>query len=61
MPVKSVYMLTDMEGVAGVDNWDPRHFDYAAQAKGVYERSEVQRLLTGEVNAACRGLFDAGV
>jgi len=54
-------MFTDMEGVAGVDNWDPRHFDYATQAKGVYERSEVQRLLTGEVNAACQGLFDAGV
>ncbi|MGI6209395.1 MAG: M55 family metallopeptidase [Anaerolineae bacterium] len=60
-PVKSVYMFTDMEGVAGVDNWDPRHFDYANLAKGVYERSEVQRLLTGEVNAACEGLFAAGV
>ncbi len=60
-PVKSVYMFTDMEGVAGVDNWDPRHFEYANQAKGVYERSEVQRLLTGEINAACQGLFDAGV
>ena len=61
MPVKSVYMMTDLEGVAGVDDWDPRHYDYAAEAKGVYERSEVQRLLTGEVNAACKGLFAAGV
>ena len=59
--VRSVYMFTDMEGVAGVDNWDPRHADYAVEAKGVYERSEVQRLLTGEVNAAAEALFAAGV
>ena len=60
-PVKRVYMMTDLEGVAGVDNWDPRHSDYANEAKGVYERSEVQRLLTEEVNAAALGLMDAGV
>ena len=59
--VKSVYMMTDMEGVAGVDDWDPRHFEYASEAKGVYDRSEIQRLLTGEVNAAAEGLFEAGV
>jgi len=59
--VKSVYMMTDLEGVAGVDDWDPRHRDYAAQAKGVYDRSEAQRLLTEEVNAAAEGLFEAGV
>ena len=59
--VKSVYMMTDLEGVAGVDDWDPRRRDYAQHAKGVYERSEMQRLLTGEVNAAARGLFAAGV
>ncbi|NKB66651.1 MAG: aminopeptidase [Candidatus Latescibacteria bacterium] len=59
--IKSVYMMTDLEGVAGVDDWDPRHYDYADQAKGVYERSEMQRLLTGEVNAAAEGLFEAGV
>ena len=59
--VKAVYMMTDLEGVAGVDDWDPRHFDYANEAKGVFERSEVQRLLTGEVNAAAEGLFEAGV
>ena len=23
--IKSVYMMTDLEGVAGVDDWDPRH------------------------------------
>lgn len=60
-PVRSAYVLTDLEGVAGVDNWDPRHFPYAAEAKGVYERSEVQRLLTGEVNAVAEGLLAAGV
>jgi D-amino peptidase len=54
-------MMTDLEGVAGVDDWDPRHYEYASMAKGVYDRSEVQRLLTGEVNAAAEGLFDAGV
>lgn len=59
--VRAAYMITDMEGVAGVDDWDPRHFEYANQAKGVYDRSEVQRLLTGEVNAAAEGLFEAGV
>jgi len=59
--VKSVYVFTDLEGVAGVDDWDPRNRDYAAQAKGVAERTEMQRLLTGEVNAAAEGLFAAGV
>ena len=59
--VKSVYMFTDLEGVAGVDDWDPRHRDDAAQAKGVAERYEMQQLLTGEVNAAAEGLFAAGV
>ena len=53
--------MTDLEGVAGVDDWDPRHTDYANEAKGVFERAEMQRLLTGEVNAAAEGLFEAGV
>jgi D-amino peptidase len=61
VPVESVYMMTDLEGVAGVDDWDPRHKPYAETAKGVFERSQMQRLLTAEVNAAARGLFDAGV
>ena len=54
--VKSAYVMTDLEGVAGVDDWDPRRRDYAQHTKGVYERSEMQRLLTGEVNAAARGV-----
>lgn len=61
VPVESVYMMTDLEGVAGVDDWDTRHRDYAETAKGVFERSEMQRLLTAEVNAAAKGLFAAGV
>lgn len=61
VPVQSVYMMTDLEGVAGVDDWDPRHKAYAETAKGVFERSEMQRLLTAEVNAAAKGLFAAGV
>ncbi len=59
--IKSVYVFTDLEGVAGVDDWDPRNRDYGAEAKGVAERAEMQRLLTGEVNAAAEGLFAAGV
>ena len=59
-PIKSVYMFTDLEGVAGIDDWDPRHRDDATQARGVVERAEMQRLLTGEVNAAAEGLFAAG-
>jgi len=59
--VRSAYVFTDLEGVAGVDDWDPRNRDYGPQAKGVAEWSEMQRLLTGEVNAAAEGLFAAGV
>jgi D-amino peptidase len=59
--VRSVYMFTDLEGVAGVDDWDPRHREDGAQARGVAERAEMQRLLTGEVNAAAQGLLAAGV
>lgn len=59
--IKSVYVMTDLEGVAGVDDWDPRHREDATTAKGVYDRAEMQRLLTGEVNAAIRGLYLAGV
>lgn len=59
--IKSVYIMTDLEGVAGIDDWDPRHRDDGAQARGVADRAEMQRLLTGEVNAACEGLLAAGV
>jgi D-amino peptidase len=59
--IKSAYIFTDLEGVAGVDDWDPRHREDAAHARGVHDREEMQRLLTGEVNAAAEGLFAAGV
>jgi len=59
--VRSVYVMTDLEGVAGVDDWDPRLRDDATTARGVADRLEMQRLLTGEVNAAVEGLFAAGV
>jgi D-amino peptidase len=58
---RRVYIFTDLEGVAGIDDWDPVDRDYAAQAKGVAERGEMRRLLTGEINAAAEGLLAAGV
>ncbi len=57
----SVYVMTDLEGVAGIDDWDPRHRDDASTARGVRDREEMQRLLTGEVCAAIEGLQAAGV
>jgi D-amino peptidase len=57
---KRVYFVTDLEGVCGVDDWDQRHASYGDTAKGVYERSEMQRLLTGEVNAAADGCVAGG-
>jgi D-amino peptidase len=59
--IKAVYVVTDLEGVAGIDDWDPRHRKDAASARGVHDRSEMQRLLTGEVNATAQGLLAAGV
>lgn len=61
MSARAAYLMTDLEGVAGIDDWDPRHRDDATTAKGTYDRAEMQRLLTGEINAAARGLFAAGI
>jgi D-amino peptidase len=47
---KKIFLITDAEGVAGVcrqDQTDPKN-------------SEMQHLLTGEVNAAVQGFFDGG-
>lgn len=52
-----VYMMTDLEGVAGVTQFEDRKTDtHANHAK----RMQMQRLLTGEVNAAIDGLFVGG-
>src|SRR6266851_7023867 len=49
-PRKSVFVITDAEGVAGVcrqDQTDPKDV-------------EMRQLLTGEINAAVQGFFDGG-
>ena len=51
------YMMTDLEGVAGVTQWENR------ADTGPYNtarRQRLSRLLTGEVNAAVDGLIGAG-
>jgi D-aminopeptidase len=49
-----VYLMTDLEGVAGVLDAD----DWVYPNSRYYE--EAKRLLTDEVNAAARGFFNAG-
>jgi D-amino peptidase len=49
-----VYIITDMEGVAGVVNWD----DYGAPGARYYEIGRM--LTTGETNAAVEGAIEAG-
>lgn len=47
---KKIFVITDAEGVAGVcrqDQTDPKN-------------TEMQQLLTGEINAAVQGFFDGG-
>ncbi len=49
-PHKTVFLITDAEGVAGVcrqDQTDPKD-------------QEMRQLLTGEINAAVNGLYDGG-
>jgi len=52
-----VYIFTDMEGVAGIEEWDDRK-DTPAPAAA--RRESCKRLLTAEVNAAAAGAFDGG-
>jgi len=54
-----VYIHTDIEGVSGVVEWDPRKSNYSDIEK-YYKKQEMCRLLTGEVNAAVRAARDAG-
>ncbi len=53
-----IYMMTDLEGVAGVADFEDRTEDTPYKR---FVRRRMQRLLTGEVNAAVEGLFSAGV
>lgn len=49
-----IFIVTDMEGVGGVHNWDEQ------TSPGQRRFDESRRLLTGEVNAAVEGAFEAG-
>ena len=49
-----ICIVTDMEGVGGVNSWDEQ------VTPGQRRFEESRRLLTGEVNAAVAGAFDAG-
>jgi D-amino peptidase len=52
-----IYMMTDLEGVAGVTDFEDR----ASDTHDNFEtRMRMRRLLTGEVNAAIDGLFEGG-
>jgi D-amino peptidase len=48
-----VFIISDMEGVAGITKWEQVSGGHAHYAEG-------QRLYTQEMNAAARGAFDAG-
>jgi len=52
-----IYMMTDLEGVAGVTDFENRETDTHDNHE---TRMRMRRLLTGEVNAAIDGLFEAG-
>ncbi len=52
-----IYMMTDLEGVAGVTDFENRTVDTYDNHE---TRMRMRRLLTGEVNAAIDGLFEAG-
>ena len=52
---KKVYMITDMEGVHGIFNWEEQCRPYQSP-----RWAESVKLLTGEVNAAVDGLMAAG-
>ena len=52
-----IYMMTDLEGVAGVTDFENRESDTLANHE---DRMRMKRLLTAEVNAAVAGLYDGG-
>lgn len=49
-----IYIVTDFEGVGGVNSWDEQVLP------GQRRFEETKRLLLGELNAAIAGAFDAG-
>jgi D-amino peptidase len=49
-----ILIVTDMEGVGGVNSWEEQ------TTPGQRRFEESRRLLTGEVNAAVEGAFEAG-
>lgn len=52
-----IYMMTDLEGVAGITDFEDRATDTHDNHE---KRMTMRRLLTGEVNAAVDGLFAGG-
>lgn len=48
-----VYISCDIEGVAGISNWNEATKDHA-------DYSELRVLMTGEIIAGCRGAIAAG-
>ena len=52
-----VYIFSDMEGVAGIEQWDDR--EDTSYANTMLRRRN-QHLLTQELNAAAAGAFDGG-
>ncbi len=52
-----IYMMTDLEGVSGVVEFEDRNSD---SGDNLRKRACMRRLLTGEVNAAIAGLFEGG-
>ena len=49
-----IFVLTDMEGLSGIDHWKMVKFWYPEQYK------KGQEFLTAEVNAVIEGIFDGG-
>lgn len=58
MAVKSVYIICDIEGAAGVVFYEHRHPEMSLLNYDLLKRNRL--LMTGEVNAAVRGALSAG-
>src|SRR2546426_4037919 len=52
---KKIFVITDMEGVAGIFSTELQCLPFKS-----LRFEESRKLLTGEINAAVDGLFDAG-